>query len=589
MASTCSEQPRPGDGTVDPPPTPPSEWEGLDISLKLDGPATFDYWQHEPFHPGNNQPITFRASVKDNDGIKKIELIVLEYELYKNAEGLPSKKRRQGGKWNVVQTWDLPTPVTQREVSYRFGSGFRAKSNVEYIFRVTNTRGRRTDRLAIFDAGTSPWPKDKVLLYSTSRQPMQRTINICFFPDTDYGGDFNRFKADMSKLIYNGYMKNDMIFSHNEKWAFYYTDHQMDGFEALNKTRIGAADFPDFISSDRIEGIDAFGLVHRTDYTDLSYNKEAFNFVTNTLFTTESYNLGTAVHETAHAIFRLSDEYDRCSCFHAGDWSNVFQSMDDCKAFTRRYGLPPSNCKEVISAQNERWYTPELYPLFDTDAECKSYNRANGFPEGSCRKWLVDGREAYEAFNGTCVMRDDGDAEIRQFQDVCQALVGKYYDMLINQGTALIPTSNNTVLSERVDNLYGYQKVVSVELDIEGQKQDMYVRNIKMGVPTKNIVTQNDLHLTFQTAGERMLHEVKISSPAKILTEGGNESDVIRKNTMSKTWINIPYNENYAKAVCKDLDRIRTRARSVGAPPTAQTTNFDIQSQFQKIRAKMRN
>ena len=411
MASTCNKKVTGPGGTLPGEPTP---MPTIDISLK-NGSAEFEYWQHSPLHPDNNQPVKFSAKAADENGIRTIELLVLEFQLYETENGIPAKTRRANGKWDIVKTWNF-SGQKDAEVTYILPEGFPAQSNVEYIFRLTNNRGERTDRLALFDAGTSPWPQDKILLYSTSRQPMQRVINLCFFPDIDFGRNWNLFRSDVENLIYNGYHKNEKFGERKDKWVFYYTKNEMDGKTAASDVW-NTALYPDFITSNHIEGIDAFGLLHRNPYKDHALIKENINFVANTLFTSESYNLGTAVHETSHAVLKLSDEYDQCACFSTGDWSNVFRTLEDCQNFATEHGIPAGQCRQVVSANGERWFTPEVNTFFKSPEECIGFNLDNGIPQDSCATFIdFDGSRSYWAFLGTCIMHDDGDRQIRQFQ-----------------------------------------------------------------------------------------------------------------------------------------------------------------------------
>lgn len=586
LAATCSDKTTPNPdnrGTI---PTEPDNNPIIDISLE-NGPAQFDYWQHSPMHPSNNQSITFSAKIKDNS-IKTIELIVLEYRLFTNESGIPAKKRRTSGKWDIVKTWNFPSGQNEADVNYVLSSGFPASSNVEYIFRVTNARGQRTDRLALFDAGTSPWPQDKILLYSTSRQPMQKVINLCFFPDVDFGKNWNLFKSDVKNLIYNGYHANDKIGSRKDKWAYYYTQNEMDGKTAATDVW-NTALYPDFVTSNRIEGIDAFGLLHRQPYKDHALIKENINFVANTLFTSESYNIGTAVHETSHAVFKLSDEYDQCACFQTGEWSNVFQSLQLCQTFASDHNIPPSQCREVVSVGGQRWYTPEINTFFKQPEQCIAFNLDNNLPKDSCLTFIdFDGSKSYWAYLGTCIMHDDGDQNIRQFQSTCSVLIDEYYNRLDDGQIVTAPFSNNTILSENDNNIFGYEKVIAMNLTYNRDVSDVEVSKIKYGVPTKNVIQQNDLEVNMMGANDEQMMSIKIDNPSKFLTEGGKESKMTRQDEPSKAYFNIPYNDAYAQAIAKDIEMIRSRPRSVSDPnaPQPGVSKFDLKSQFQQAKAK---
>jgi len=160
------------------------------------GTADFDYWIHSPLHPDNNQAVTFKSKVADKEGVLKIELLVYEYELYENVEGLPSKRRREKSQWGLVYDWEFDGTTTEEDVAFTFAKGFKAFSNIEYIFRVFNTKGEVSERLAIFDAGDSRWPLDKITLYATSRSPLTNSINLCLFPDIDYQEDWRGFLTE---------------------------------------------------------------------------------------------------------------------------------------------------------------------------------------------------------------------------------------------------------------------------------------------------------------------------------------------------------------------------------------------------------
>jgi len=153
------------------------------------GAANFDYWIHSPLHPDNNQAITFKTKVADAKGITKVELMIYEYELYENSDGLPSKRKRIDSQWGLVYDWEFSGTEKTADVAFNFVRGFKAFTNVEYIFRVHNVKGEVSERLAIFDAGDSRWPLDKITLYATSRNPLTNSINLCLFPDTDYQQD----------------------------------------------------------------------------------------------------------------------------------------------------------------------------------------------------------------------------------------------------------------------------------------------------------------------------------------------------------------------------------------------------------------
>jgi hypothetical protein len=548
------------------PPPPPPKTSDPDPALQLNGPATFDYWRHSPLHPSNRQKVTFRAKVSDPAGIRSAELLVFEFELFPGLMGVPSKLRRTGGTWASVKSWQYSSLVDTAWLQFDWERGFPAHTNVEYIFRVVNSQGRVTDRLAMFDAGDSPWPQDKILLYSTSRDPMQRTINLCFFPDTDFGQNWTQFLTDTERLIFDGYHTNNMVRPHKDRWAFYYTRHEIDG-AALAGSLGEPKDYPDFLTTNRIEGIDAFGLLHRQPYSDLALMTGNIYFLANSLFTSESYNHGTAVHETSHAVFRLSDEYEQCACFSGSTGSNVFSSLPDCQQFSRQHGIPDGDCRAIETALGETRYTPETQTFFPTSEECTAFNLANQLPTDSCVTFIdLDGSESYWAFLGTCIMHDDGDDQVRHFQRVCRIRVQEYYDRLDATG----PLAGNSASlaqpilpGEKRENIFGYQKVVAMALEQTPTGTTVQVSKVKLGIPTKNIAPVTDLELEFEDGQGNRRHILPLENPGKLLVEGDQGARSMQVAGATRRYFNIPYDDSCVHAVCRNLEHLRTRPRDV--------------------------
>ena len=183
-------------------------------------------------------------------------------------------------------------------------------------------------------------------------------------------------------------------------------------------------------------------------------------------------------------------------------------------------------------------------------------------------------------------MHDDGDRQIRQFQSTCSALVDEYYNRLDEGAIVSAPFSNNTILSENVDNIFGYEKVIAMSLSYDRDVRSVEVAKIKYGIPTKNVIRGNDIEVNMMGENDNQMISIKIDNPTKILTEDGKESELIRKNEMSKTYFNIPYNDAYAQAIAKDLESIRSRPRTVTDPnaPQPGVSKYDLKSQFMKAK-----
>ncbi|MEM6316431.1 MAG: hypothetical protein AAF960_02110 [Bacteroidota bacterium] len=509
------------------------------------GAAEFAYWIHRPLHPDNGQAVTFEAEVSDKEGIAKVELIVYEYELFENEDGLPSKRKRLDSQWGLVYDWEYDGVETEAKVSFTFARGFRAFSNIEYIFRVHNAQGEVSERLALFDAGDARWPLDKITLYATTRNPLVKSINLCLFPDVDYQQDWRGFLTDMEGLIFDGFHQNNKIRDKKGHWQFYYTQQEGDG-KNISKKFYEEDVFPDFVKQSGIQGIDAYGLMHKEPYGDGTYLKSNIHFLAYNLFTSESYNYGTAIHESAHAIFNLSDEYDQCACFQHPKDANMFKTLKGCQAFNAANGFPIEDCTPLEHLNGKSWFMSEPSVMFQTLEACEAYNDENGHPSGSCEKFKdYDGSIYYRALEGLCIMQDDGDAVVRDFKRTCSRIIDNYYERLIYQ--EVLSYSANT--TETVDNIYGYEPIVLMELLCQDEQLGFRVKGVQQGVPKKNILQKDAIQLDFiESTGET--YQLNLPNVGHFHVHRSGNADEVKLVSKVHAVFGIPYSKKLETMIC---------------------------------------
>lgn len=330
--------------------------------------------QHTPLHADNNTGVTFKVKAGSNSEITRVTLNIYEYELYVAANNMRSARQRPGGQWGEAHVWNL-SGSNDVDLNFNYAAGFPAGSFVYYQFVVRNSKNKEAQKTIIMQAGTSPWGDSEVVLYSASEQAPNNTIDICFVPDGgDYGGNIRQFLTDIESTIYNGYLTNNMIKTNAHQWSFYYTPAT-----GVASTRT----LPAAVASSPL--IDVFGIIHSNTFRDARQGN---------VFTTEHFNIGTAVHETAHAVFDLKDEYC-CDSFYE-ESCNLWSSRADCEASAIAAGGTAADCASVVTDNNGTFFKPEP-----------------------------------DALN--CIMFDDGDATMRDFGRVCQRCISSFYIELDNR------------------------------------------------------------------------------------------------------------------------------------------------------------
>ena len=553
-------------------------------NLRLDGPTAFQYWLHEPLHPGTNRPVTFTTKLTDSLGIRRVELYLKEYELHRDADGLPARRKRPSGVWGKVREWTFPDRPVDAELDHKYAEGFPAASNVMYVFRVYNGRGQVTDRMAHFDAGKSPWPKDKILLYSTNIRPMQENINLCFLPDKDYRNNRSKFLDDTRELIVDGFQRNNMIgYAGIDKWQYFYSNHPLNG-KLLLENYNSASYFPKFLREKTIEGIDAFGLLHQEEYTDQTLPVESVWFLANNFFTAESHNFGTAVHEAAHAIFKLSDEYEQCVCFEVNSTTgNVFSKRRDCES-EKPAG---SRCREVMTNRGETWYTFEDEPLFTTRADCEAYNRRNGITGADCIGWFENGRQFYLSEPATCIMWDDGDDRVRDFMPACASVIANYYDQL-ERGRSFVESpaardASSISYGERQANIFGYERVVRLSCETSDVEWNLRVDDVRYGIPEKNILDGRDVNLRALDQTGAATFSVSMDPPDYVYFHSdGGATDSLLQTGGGQFYLNIPYDSTLVNVAIDRKKRVRSRSGMQSYDVVQSQDFFNIKDQLDR-------
>ncbi len=513
------------------------------ISLRQNGPAKFHDWRHSPLRALDRQPVRFSASVSSELGIVYAELYLYEFELYRNDAGLHSQRRRPGGLWGRVAQIERAAKPKRSEFDYTHEPGFGAATRLEYVWRVVDVDGAVTDRLGVTDAGTSPWPKDKVLLYAASRRPMTDLIDIGFFRDVDYGNDITRYHADVEAMVMDGFLSPAAYGGQREHWAFYTTDRSADG-AALSADVTNENLIPGFLKDFSIPGIDAFCLVHRQDYTDRSLMLENFHSLSNNLFSAEAQNWGTAVHESGHVIFHLSDEYEGCACFQSHAGSNVFRERADCAQWNRANGFAATDCYELADAYQRSWWSAEEPTFFANANACREHNSRLGISPDSCRIFVDEiGRKRFWSFESTCIMHDDGDDQVRPFQRACRKVIDeRYAQMRRRQGTESLAAVGR-------ENIYGYEPVLLMAMHRVGTEWSVELAEARLGIPSASSQAAGEVTMRVLDADGQTLVGYRLANAGAVHAHGPEDAFAVPEE--GTVWLSVPASPRIERISCE--------------------------------------
>ena len=520
-------------------------------SFKLSKPIIKEM-RYSPLHPAQGKNITISARLIDTSGLKSASLSLYVYKLYMNQDSLPSKKKYIDKDWGTIEEWNF-SGESETIINYNYQKPIPANAQFVFELSVKNQSSQTTTKSIHFDVGGSKWPQDKILLYGESDDDLSKTINICFIADTDYYDNWDDFKSQIEGLIFDGFHTNNKINPHKEKWKFFYTRQSLDG-QALYNDYLNTDLYPAYLTEGTIEGIDAFALIHQTEYGDASYLSSNLSFLSFNMFSSESFNYGTAIHECGHAIFNLYDEYNGCACTRSQGGSNIFTSQEECQQFLNSQGIIAYECPVIENYKGDLYYVGEENIFFNSLAECEEYNAANNY-ENDCLKYIKsDGQELYRAENGVCIMQDDGNQKVNKFQQVCSSIIDKYYTQLGPQ--------NNLIFDQVVENYYNYQPVLLTEYTIDNDIDELKLNKISYGIPSKSSMGDSFMNFEFKDTNDIKVHQLNIVKPSKVLVHKNNEM-AFEEVKKSKKIIKIPVNKAWSKINCIKLQDNNARSNNV--------------------------
>jgi hypothetical protein len=329
--------------------------------------------RYKPLHPANNASVEFAVKATDGDGIKQVNLYVYEYAL-SVVNGMQTATKRTGGLWGNVRTWNYTGGPKSIDEKYSV-SGFPSSTFITFIFEVIDDKNKKKQEEWSFAAGTWPFGNNPIPVWGNGA-PAER-IDVCFIADrTDYTNARNML-PDLEPLIFDGYHINNGVKRGKKYWQFYYSPER--GFISDFDDGTFQMDIPNSVQNSSI--IDHGAIIHTTVKRDWASGGN---------FGTEPTNIGTAVHESGHAAFKLKDEYSGGGHGTSGDpHHNNYNSQTSCQNYNTSNGWAASDCQNIEGS----WWRPEPSSL-------------------------------------KCIMLDDGDAAMPDFARTCINRIVWFYSQL---------------------------------------------------------------------------------------------------------------------------------------------------------------
>ncbi len=272
-----------------------------------------------PLNPAASQPVAFTVNASDSDGVAQIKIWVNDA---------------------------LVTTCNNTDTCTYTGGPYAAQDQGLVTYRATakDTKGYVKQVGPYQFAVGRPWNNQTWVPVRTSSLSSSQAIDVCFGfePGSGYNNNLHTFLADVEDKIFDRYMQTNGIKGNERKYKFYYTATPMDASNCgANLTNI-----PTFLAGSHCN---AFAVLHNDNMRDCSIGN---------VFTAEGYTTQAFIHESGHAIFGLSDEYEGDTSYHLASpfpniWPDLLPSPStgklSCETDVASYGGDVTQCNEFCN------------------------------------------------------------------------------------------------------------------------------------------------------------------------------------------------------------------------------------------------
>lgn len=331
----------------------PNVWHvlWLFLPLSLVGCETHVSAVHQPLYEDFAHDSSIEATARNTaSGIGKITITVTTGEMVDCAdvgwEPPPTviPCRRNASTVSHVCTYSsAPSNAT---CTYTQHLGHRRI--VTYSAEAEPVMGRSQRTLAITYAGGRAPPKHLVrpVFWNVSRPDTER-IDIGFFPDADYMGNYQTFSSDTDYIAYLAFFEPGKAY--NQDYAFFRGTVNLWAapFGADAAGIVGGVCWRSFggLAMPAAAEMDGEAIVHREEFRDcasLAYRGSGSVYAID--------NPGpTFVHESGHFLHGQGDEYEGGGNAALPACRNVFPSQAECQADAPGHGTDPADCVQIGS------------------------------------------------------------------------------------------------------------------------------------------------------------------------------------------------------------------------------------------------
>lgn len=331
---------------------------------------------HDPIYPEPGVPVTFSLLLKNDADANTVTLSVKEDEI--DISGSVSS-----GTYALQQTWNSPVSFP---LNYTAGSGFSSNRLITYKFEITDRNGEVNYHEVTF--AINPDPRSAVLepslripapVYVTGNQ--DKSCNIVFICEPDMQALLSwedSFYTSIKENILNGIFSEPFTSLFPNMYSFYVNPETGRSDYPSSSGGSTYGDVANYINLTFAEGLCFLHNSARADMANISSK----------CFSAENYNRGTFIHESAHVLYQIYDEYlGGKHCYDPASPNN-WDDMTKANEALRTY---PDRSITTFYEPDKPWYV-----VCDTATCMMGASGATVYPFGSpCQAAIVRWLTAY--------------------------------------------------------------------------------------------------------------------------------------------------------------------------------------------------
>lgn len=289
--------------------------------------------RHRPMHPDDAQAVTFEATATAN----RVTLSYVRYDLGTAPDGSHVYTPAES---ETVKVCDPRGTLSKIVCIHRMPAPFPPRSLITFTATAVYADGFEAREAYSFAAGEWPWPREPIPI-RLKGLPVSKLDTVFVLADDNV--TMERFRDQLADQI-EKYFKYAPILFWRGMHNFYYSAMRGSYGPAECRWTLTPNDAELRVIADALAYMHATGV---RNCANIPYISAALGHAT----VTEDKGL---VHESAHAWYRVQDEYC-CNTRYAPQpcEPNIYGSLAACEADAQRLGYTAANCIRI--GTNDVW------------------------------------------------------------------------------------------------------------------------------------------------------------------------------------------------------------------------------------------